>query len=277
MNTAKPDNPFALSGKNLRRIAVRLVIYAVIAWLLPGVALFYVLCGLYDVARNSRLDGYTVYQYFFGRGMFTWLLAPFNILMDIVSLPYWNKGVYQLADLPPAHQAEVRDLIQQMKDEDLVGKIEQRLGDGAREMLFFKWYGQNIDGPIDIPRFRGDYPLVRTIGVSVFNRKKSTNRHFGPLRMTLRVLYNLNDVQSDQAWIEVGRHKNVWRDQKMFIFDDTLMHQSFNETDAPRYCAFVDIVRPGLFPQLMARLVDALGGVLIRVNHIFYKNWSFIR
>jgi len=30
-------------------------------------------------------------------------------------------------------------------------------------------------------------------------------------------------------------------------------------------------------PTLMGRLVDALGGVLIRANHIFYKNWSFIK
>jgi beta-hydroxylase len=63
----------------------------------------------------------------------------------------------------------------------------------------------------------------------------------------------------------------------MFIFDDTLMHQSFNETEAPRYCAFIDVVRPGLLTGVMARLVDWLGVVLIRTNHIFYKNWSFIR
>jgi beta-hydroxylase len=272
----KPQH-LTVNAKLFRTIAIRLAVYVPIAWLFPSFALFYLVCGLYDVARNSQLDGYTVYQYFFGRGLFTWMLSPFNIIMDIVSLPYWNKGVYRLEDLPPAHQAEVRDLIAAMKQQGLVEKIQSRLSDGAREMIFFKWYGQNIDGPIDIPEFRQHYPLIRTIGVSVFNRKKSTNRHFGPLRMTLRVLYNLNDVQSDQAWIEVGRHANVWRDEKMFIFDDTLMHQSFNETEAPRYCAFIDVVRPGLVPTLMGRLVDALGGVLIRANHIFYKNWSFIK
>jgi hypothetical protein len=34
---------------------------------------------------------------------------------------------------------------------------------------------------------------------------------------------------------------------------------------------------PRPVPGLMARLVDWLGVVLIRTNHIFYKNWSFIR
>lgn len=277
MRSPTPAPAVRLHGKTLKAVAIRSAGYAVIAWFAPGLALFYLVCGLYDVSRNSQLDGYTVFQYFFGRGLGTWLLSPFNILMDIVHLPFWNKGVYRLDQLPAAYQKEIRALIDSMQREHLVEKIETRLSDNPREMLFFKWYGQNIDGPIDIPEFRRRYPLIRTIGVSVFNRKRSTNRHFGPLRMTIRVLYNLNDVTSEDAWIEVGRHVNVWREQKMFIFDDTLMHQSFNETDAPRYCAFIDVVRPGPFPALMARLIDWLGVVLIRTNHIFYKNWSFIR
>ncbi|MEY3973967.1 MAG: hypothetical protein RIS59_328 [Pseudomonadota bacterium] len=277
MRSATPSPRVRLNAKTFKAVLIRLAVYAAIVWVAPGLALFYLLCGLYDVARNSQLDGYTIYQYFFGRGLGTWVLSPFNILIDILHLPFLNRGVYRLEDLPSAHQIEIRDLIESMKREDLVGKIQTRLTDGDREMLFFKWYGQNIDGPIDIPEFRRSYPLVRTIGVSVFNRRKSTNRHFGPLRLTIRVLYNLNDVQSDDAWIEVGKHVNVWREEKMFIFDDTLMHQSFNETEAPRYCAFIDVVRPGLFTGLMARLVDKLGVVLLRTNHIFYKNWSFIR
>lgn len=277
MHAPTPAPPVRLNAKTAKAVAIRSLAYTAIAWFAPGFALFYLLCGLYDVARNSQLDGYTIYQYFFGRGLGTWILSPFNIVMDIVHLPFWNKGVYRLEELPAAHQTEILGLIDEMKHNGLVDKIETRLQDNPREMLFFKWYGQNIEGPIDIPEFRRRYPLIRTIGVSVFNRRKSTNRHFGPLRMTIRVLYNLNDVQSDQAWIEVGKHVNVWREEKMFIFDDTLMHQSFNETEAPRYCAFIDVVRPGLFPGLMAWLVDRLGVVLLRTNHIFYKNWSFIR
>jgi len=277
MQSPTPAPRVRLNARTVKAVVIRSSVYALVAWFAPGLAMFYLLCGLYDVSRNSQLDGYTVYQYFFGRGLGTWILSPLNILMDIVHLPFWNKGVYRLEDLPAAHQAEILGLIDEMKHAGLVEKIETRLQDNPREMLFFKWYGQNIDGPIDIPEFRRRYPLIRTIGVSVFNRRKSTNRHFGPLRMTIRVLYNLNDVQSDQAWIEVGKHVNVWREQKMFIFDDTLMHQSFNETEAPRYCAFIDVVRPGLFTGAMAWLVDRLGVVLLRTNHIFYKNWSFIR
>jgi hypothetical protein len=107
----KPQH-LTVNAKLFKTIAIRLAVYVPIAWLFPSFALFYLVCGLYDVARNSQLDGYTVYQYFFGRGLFTWMLSPFNIIMDIVSLPYWNKGVYRLEDLPPAHQAEVRDLIE---------------------------------------------------------------------------------------------------------------------------------------------------------------------
>ena len=31
-------------------------------------------------------------RYFAGNGVFTWLLSPFNLLMDLLALPYWNKA-----------------------------------------------------------------------------------------------------------------------------------------------------------------------------------------
>ena len=39
--------------------------------------------------------------------------------------------------------------------------------------------------------------------VSVFNARERTSSHFGPLRLTLRVLYNLEPVRSPDAYIEV--------------------------------------------------------------------------
>jgi len=47
-------------------------------------------------------------------------------------------------------------------------------------------------------------------------------------RHLLRTLYNINQITSEQAYIKVGGHINRWRDSKLFIFDDTLQHQSRN-------------------------------------------------
>ena len=44
----------------------------------------------------------------------------------------------------------------------------------------------------------------------------------------------------------------------LFIFDDTLIHQSFNEEDDLRYCAFIDIIRPSYFDNIMKLFYQVL-------------------
>jgi aspartyl/asparaginyl beta-hydroxylase (cupin superfamily) len=259
------------------RFLVKLLPLLILGYFFKWVTLFFVVCGIYDVARNRALDFSKVNQYFFGNGILTWLLSPFNVLMDILSLPYWNKGIYKIEDLPKPYQEEIRRLIEAAHREDLVGKLEERIKNNSRSMIFFKWYGANLPSVVDVPAFQEKYRYIRTIGVSVFNKKQSTSRHFGPLRATLRVLYNVNDMDDNSAYIEVGDVKNYWRENKLFIFDDTLMHQSFNESDKARYCLFVDILRPTIFPALMTSIVNVIRFFLKSVNYVFYKNWEVIK
>lgn len=257
--------------KNLFRILAK------IAGFLFGLSIVLAACGAYDVSRNKKLDKGVAKRYFLGNGMLTWALSPFNTLLDLLALPHVNKGVYDLGDLPAAYRAEIERLIDTAKREDVVGKMEDLAKGQARTMVFWKWYGANVDSPVDIPAFHEDYRYVQTIGVSVFNKKQSTSKHFGPFRATLRVLYNINDVTDPNAYIEVGDVKHVWRDKKLFIFDDTLMHQSFNETDQVRYCLFVDILRPAVSPAPFAAVVNAVRFFLKGANYIFYKNWNVIK
>ncbi len=196
--------------------------------------------------------------------------------MDLVSLPYVNKGVYKIEDLPKPYQDEIKAVIDAAYQQDLVGQLQRSAEAHARSMFFFKWYGANAKTVVDVPAFHRDYKYVKTIGVSVFRKKESTSKHFGPLRATFRVLYNVNDMDDNSAYIVAGGVTNYWRESKLFIFDDTLLHQSFNESDKARYCLFVDIARPSAVPALLAWVVT-LNRVLFRgLNSIFYKKWKVI-
>lgn len=262
--------------KSLKYLAALIVLVPLI-YFAPVVTGGFLLLGFYDVLRNRQLDFSKVAQYFMGNGILTWILTPFNILMDIITLPYINKGIYKLEDLPKSYQAEVQELIDAAYKENLVGKLEPRTKDKPRTMIFFKWYGNNQETFVDIPAFHKEYKYIKTIGVSVFNQRESTSRHFGPMRATLRVLYNINEMEDDSAYIEVGDVKHIWRQDKLFIFDDTLLHQSFNGSDKPRYCLFVDILRPSLVPGLLAMVVNIIRFFLQGVNSVFYKNWAVIK
>jgi hypothetical protein len=263
--------------KIVRSALIVLVVLAPAAYFFPWWTLAFVLCGVYDVSRNRALDASKVAQYFTGNGILTWVLAPFNTLLDILCLPFINRGIYQLEQLPPGHQAEIQKLIDASRTHDLVGKLHERTKDQPRTMIFFKWYGQNVDTFVDIPEFHEKYKYIQTIGVSVFNVRESTSRHFGPFRATLRVLYNINQMKDKSAFIEVGDVTQYWIEKKLFIFDDTLMHQSFNQSDSPRYNLFVDIVRPSPLRPILVLVVHATRFFLKGVNSVFYKNWKVIK
>jgi hypothetical protein len=275
VTSASPPPKLALKKKI--KFAGFGLLAVVLAWLFPKLTLFYALCGLYDVARNRPLTWFVLRQYFLGNGVTTWLLSPFNILLDILTLPYVNKGIYRLDDLPAPYRDEIERLIELAKRENLAGQLEARAKHLERTMIFFKWYGENVDTFLDTPAFHRPWKYIQTIGVSVFNKRVSTSKHFGPIRPTLRVLYNLNDIERRSAYIVVGDKTSYWADDKLFIFDDTLRHQSFNGTDKVRYCLFVDMLRPSLVPALLRPFVKVVYLLFKSVNFIFYKKWKVIR
>src|ERR1700732_2912509 len=96
------------------------------------------------------------------------------------------------------------------------------------------------------------------------------------MRASFRVLYNINDIKDTSAYIVVGDTTHYWRDNKLFIFDDTLLHLSANETDQLRYCMFVDILRPSPFPRVMAAVVAAEGFLNKKFKFISYSGWTLL-
>lgn len=261
----------------MRKCVMYLPLPLVVGYFWPKFIAFYIVCGVLDVLRTRPWNRTTFLRYFMGRGFGTWLLAPFNLLMDVLTLPYRNKGVYKLEDLPPAYQAEIRTVIAAAEASKLHEQLESRMADTKLGMIFFKWYGRDQNASIDVPAFKAQFQYIRTIGVSVFNKRKSTSTHFGPLRITLRVLYCLNDIDDPGAYIQASDTLHRWRDDKLFIFDDTLQHRSWNDTDYIRYCLFVDILRPSLVPRVMSSLVTILGAVLLPIRRQFYSTWRFFK
>ena len=94
--TPRKRQVFRIAAKTSRKA----LLFILAGYFLPEVLAFFLCCGLVDVLRNTRRTFSTLDRYFAGNGFFTWLLSPFNLFMDLISLPYWNKGVYAIPDLP---------------------------------------------------------------------------------------------------------------------------------------------------------------------------------
>jgi len=256
-------------------LVLALLLYVLPFWAVAAPILVYVVLGVIDVSRND-LGGEApvIKRYFAGNGILTWLLSPFNLFMDLLSKR--TPGVLQVADLPPDMQREINGLLDVVKREKdtFIERIEAKRANSERVMLMFQWYGRNVD--TSIPELNRDFKYVKTVGISVFAPNARTKFHYGPLRVTYRLLYNLTPVERDDVYIEVGKTKNIWRDNPCFIFDDTLMHRSVNDSDEARYCLFADFMRPSAVHGLTTKILDALGVLLKAVNRLFYKNWDFI-
>ncbi|MEW9678404.1 aspartyl/asparaginyl beta-hydroxylase domain-containing protein [Pseudomonas sp. TE50-2] len=271
-------------SKKTRKTVTSLAVFVVVVFaayshtaLVGVVVALYAVCGLYDFARSGVNDAAIIKKYFLGGGRNTWILSPLNTLMDLISKP--NKHIYKLHELPDECSREVRqviDLSMKYKSE-IISYLETRLHSNKRGMLFFQWYGRQTINGLDIPELRQRFKYIKTVGVSVFNDNQSTSFHFGPLRMMLRVLYNISPPRNnDGVYIQVKDHKHYWHDHPLFIFDDTLLHASFNKGGGKRYCLFVDIIRPTYAYGILNGIVMGFSRLVYGLRRAFYKNWKSI-
>jgi beta-hydroxylase len=275
-DVAKPSRP-PVTLKRFRRIAIGLVVLLPALYFLPWLTIFYLACGMLDVARQRNVTFELVEKYFLGNGILTWALSPLNLLADLLS--HKNRLVWRLEDFPPEHRAEIETCVREFvaNGDRIKEHVARQFGNAKRAMLTFRWYDAQQATDLAIPAFEQDFKYIKTIAVSVFNQRERTSRHFGPLRFTFRVLYNLDPAPGKDVFIEADGITNYWSEQPLFIFDDTIFHRSVNEANATRYCLFMDIVRPNYVPPLFNFAVHMASVVSGSFKRVFYKNWSFIR
>jgi len=270
---------FAPRNKIIKKVAKRALALLIIAYIYWPIALLYVITGVYDVARQKSQDKkFLFYQYFLVNGTLAWLFSPLNTLVDILCLPFINKQVYKLSDLPPGHIDEINQIINECPRNFLVSTIRDLALKDGRSMLMYKWYGFNVENEYTVPLFHRDFKKILTIGVSSFKANTSTRKHFGWLRAGIRVLINIDEQVDEGAYIVVNDQAHVWKnDGPLYIFDDTVMHISYNQTNSTRNCLFIDIVRPSYLEFILVRLVKFLG-ILSKLPIVArFSEWKIIR
>ncbi len=260
--------------KLIKRIAIAVPLLALGLYFIPWVFAFFLVTGLIDVMRNKGKTPLMFNRYFLGNGIPTWLLSPFNLFVDL--LCYRNPGLYTLEDFPPAYRDEINSVLDIFKERrnEIIAEIDTKFEAGRRGMYVYRWYGkQFID---NVPEFNKNFKYVKTIAVSVFSGKESTTWHYGPIRLSLRLLLNLRPADTDRVFIECNGVQHRWRDNPLYIFDDTLFHRSVNGHDGRRYNVFMDVIRPSPFPKLIAAMLSVVSVSVERINAMFYKNWTMI-
>lgn len=260
--------------KLIKSVVLGGAVLALLLYLIPLITIFWIVCGLLDISRNKAKNGMMFRRYFTGNGLLTWFLSPFNLFTDLITPR--NPGVLTIDDLPESHRAEINSVLDvfREKKEEIIADIDAEFGEGRRGMYVYRWFGKKqID---NVAELSGEYKYLKTIAVSVFSAKEKTTWHYGPHRLSYRVLFNLSPIETDKVFIECQGKKHYWHEDPLYIFDDTLFHQSINDLDARRYVVFMDIARPSYAPAVIDAGLVLVSVVAGRMKDLFYKNWKLI-
>jgi len=266
--------------KLISRLIKRIIPIAIVTYFYWPITAVYAVSSIYDVLRQKNKDKKFIFkQYFLVNGALTWILSPLNLLIDIICLPYINQQVYKLEQMPRKHREEITDLMENTPKKLIADYLNKARTEGERTMLFYKWYGFNVDTNLPCPLFHKNFKRILTIGVSNFKPNSKTTQHFGWFRAGVRVLINIDEDVDKDAYIDVNNQRHVWKtDGPLFIFDDTVLHQSFNLTDKNRNVLFIDVTRPSLIPFIINGVVKFFGFISINVPWLSKSsNWKVVK
>jgi ornithine lipid ester-linked acyl 2-hydroxylase len=116
----------------------------------------------------------------------------------------------------------------------------------------------------------GQIPGVQTAFFSILKPGTRIPPHRGPYNGVLR--FHLGLIVPEprvRCRIRVGREWRHWDEGRGLIFDDTIEHEVFNDTDGRRVVLFVDFLRPLRFPMssVNAFVLRTLGRSRIMQRH----------
>ncbi len=114
-------------------------------------------------------------------------------------------------------------------------------------------YGRKIAGNCrrcpETTRFVEAIPAIKTAFFSILAPRKHIPEHRGPYAGVLR--FHLGLIvprQKEVCRIRVDSDVAHWEEGRSLVFDDTYMHEVWNDTDEERVVLFMDFARPLPFP-----------------------------
>lgn len=154
--------------------------------------------------------------------------------------------------------------------------------DDRWKTYFLYGYGfkaeQNCQRCPETTRLIEQIPGMKTAFFSIMLPGKHIPEHRGPYKGVVRCLLGLK-IPEPKGACRIRVHDQIrhWQEGKTMMFDDTYLHEAWNETDQIRVVLFLDIVRPLRFPlswlnQAFIQLIA--WSPYIREAQTNQKNWE---
>ncbi len=137
---------------------------------------------------------------------------------------------------------------------EITDKVKVITEDDRWKTYFLAAYGREIEANSrrcpETARVLRSIPGMQTAFFSILSPGKRIPVHRGPYNGVLRYHIGLVVPEPRQRCrIRIGNEIKTWEEGESFIFDDTYLHEVWNETDGCRAILFVDFERPLKFPM----------------------------
>lgn len=134
--------------------------------------------------------------------------------------------------------------------------------------------------PFTAALFRGN-EAIRSVAISFLEAKKHIPPHRGPFRGVLRyhlgLVIPLNADGSSTNRLRVDGVTHELYEGKGMLWDDTYVHEAWNDSESVRAVLLVDIVRPDM-PRLLTALNNAILFLLrLWIALRYPKSWNLPR
>ncbi|HED36056.1 MAG TPA: aspartyl/asparaginyl beta-hydroxylase domain-containing protein [Gammaproteobacteria bacterium] len=114
--------------------------------------------------------------------------------------------------------------------------------------FYLKSYNHSIPSAYDLaPKTMALIEQVPSMRLALFaclNPGKKINNHHDPFAFTLRYSLGLSTPNSDESGIIVNGDDYKWADGESILFDETYLHNAYNDSDKPRIILMTDVERP---------------------------------
>lgn len=89
-----------------------------------------------------------------------------------------------------------------------------------------------------------DYDNVVSALFSVMEPGTHIKPHRGVFNGVVRYHLGVIIPKSDKVYINIDKQKRFWKENKSFVFDDTLLHEAINNSQEKRVIMIIDFLRP---------------------------------
>jgi aspartyl/asparaginyl beta-hydroxylase (cupin superfamily) len=166
--------------------------------------------------------------------------------------------------------------------QDISSRQSNITNDDRWKTYFFSAFGykvaKNCERCPETTKILEKIPGLKVAFFSIFAPHKRIPEHRGKHKGLIRCHLGLIVPEPKSACgIRIGDRVAHWEEGKTLLFDDTFLHEAWNDTDGYRVVLFLDIARPLAFPMSLVNWIASQlisRSDMIKEAKINHENWE---